>query len=116
KGLAERADGAASDDVQGIPRPVLFYNGASAKSQLAHDRVSSVLRQWSEAIGRKNLADSKLPVEALQPFEISYSDIAAPQQKSAAMWSKILPFVLLIWALTGAFYPAIDLCAGEKER
>ena len=24
--------------------------------------------------------------------------------------------MLLIWALTGAFYPAIDLCAGEKER
>lgn len=23
---------------------------------------------------------------------------------------------MLIWALTGAFYPAIDLCAGEKER
>ena len=32
------------------------------------------------------------------------------------MWSKILPFVLFIWALTGAFYPAVDLCAGEKER
>ena len=31
-------------------------------------------------------------------------------------WSKILPFLLLIWALTGAFYPAVDLCAGEKER
>ena len=24
--------------------------------------------------------------------------------------------MLLIWALTGAFYPAVDLCAGEKER
>ena len=22
----------------------------------------------------------------------------------------------MIWALTGAFYPAVDLCAGEKER
>ena len=32
------------------------------------------------------------------------------------MWSKILPVLLLLWALTGAFYPAIDLCAGEKER
>jgi sodium transport system permease protein len=32
------------------------------------------------------------------------------------VWSKILPFVVLIWALTGAFYPAVDLCAGEKER
>ena len=36
--------------------------------------------------------------------------------RKAAVWSKILPFVLLIWALTGAFYPAVDLCAGEKER
>ena len=32
------------------------------------------------------------------------------------MWAKIVPFVLFIWALTGAFYPAVDLCAGEKER
>jgi sodium transport system permease protein len=24
--------------------------------------------------------------------------------------------VVFVWALTGAFYPAIDLCAGEKER
>src|ERR1700741_688457 len=39
-----------------------------------------------------------------------------PTQRSAAMWSKVLPFLLLIWALTGAFYPAVDLCAGEKER
>src|SRR6185295_18362303 len=43
-------------------------------------------------------------------------DVAEKEQRSAAMWSKILPFELLIWALTGAFYPAVDLCAGEKER
>ena len=36
--------------------------------------------------------------------------------RDGAMWSKILPMLLLLWALTGAFYPAIDLCAGEKER
>ena len=28
----------------------------------------------------------------------------------------MLPVLLLLWAMTGAFYPAIDLCAGEKER
>ena len=27
-----------------------------------------------------------------------------------------LPFVLIMWALAGALYPAIDVCAGEKER
>ena len=29
---------------------------------------------------------------------------------------EILPLIIIIWAMTGAFYPAIDLCAGEKER
>jgi sodium transport system permease protein len=43
-------------------------------------------------------------------------DVADKSHRDAAMWSKILPFLLLIWALTGAFYPAVDLCAGEKER
>ncbi|MEK6247411.1 MAG: CPBP family glutamic-type intramembrane protease, partial [Planctomycetales bacterium] len=35
---------------------------------------------------------------------------------NTSLWSKILPVVLMIWAVTGAFYPAVDLCAGEKER
>ena len=30
--------------------------------------------------------------------------------------SKFLPFMLVMWALAGALHPAIDLCAGEKER
>jgi sodium transport system permease protein len=43
-------------------------------------------------------------------------DSASTSQKQAFVWSKILPMILLVWALTGAFYPAVDLCAGEKER
>src|SRR5690606_23975680 len=57
-----------------------------------------------------------LPAITAQPFEITTLDVAEKSQHRAAAWSKILPFVLLLWALTGAFYPAIDLCAGEKER
>ena len=33
-----------------------------------------------------------------------------------SIWGRIFPFLLVIMALTGAFYPAVDLCAGEKER
>ena len=29
---------------------------------------------------------------------------------------KIFPFMLVMWALAGALYPAVDVCAGEKER
>jgi sodium transport system permease protein len=29
---------------------------------------------------------------------------------------KLFPFMLVMWSLAGALYPAVDLCAGEKER
>src|SRR6185295_775943 len=29
---------------------------------------------------------------------------------------RIFPFMLVMWSLAGALYPAIDVCAGEKER
>ena len=116
--LVERHQGGVGpDETQSlIPRPVIFFNTANEKSQLAYDRVAGVLRSWADAIGRQNLKDSRLPATAADPFEFLREDVAETPQRNAAMWSKILPFVLLIWALTGAFYPAIDLCAGEKER
>ena len=52
----------------------------------------------------------------LNPFRLTDIDIAPERTREAAFWSKLLPFIMLVWAMTGAFYPAIDLVAGEKER
>ena len=58
-----------------------------------------------------------VPLAAARPFELESKDVAEDTAyRGAALWSKILPVMLLIWAMTGAFYPAVDLCAGEKER
>jgi sodium transport system permease protein len=99
-----------------IPTPEIYWNSTKEKSQIAFNRVSQVVERWEEATARQTLKDSNVPASAAQPFKFSNKDVAEPSQREAALWSKILPFVLLIWALTGAFYPAIDLCAGEKER
>lgn len=99
-----------------MPRPRIYGNTAKEKSQLAQLRVHEVLNRWQQAIGQKYLSDSMVPVDVLRPFEIEAVELAGEQQKEAANWSKILPMMLILWALTGAFYPAIDLCAGEKER
>lgn len=99
-----------------LPRPRIYGNTAKEKSQLAQFRVHEVLNRWQTAIGQKHLSDSMVPVDVLRPFEIEAVELAGVQQKEAANWSKILPMMLILWALTGAFYPAIDLCAGEKER
>ncbi|MEX0713470.1 MAG: ABC transporter permease subunit/CPBP intramembrane protease [Pirellulales bacterium] len=111
------AEGAEREQAaEQIPSPSIFYNTAKEKSQITFARVSQVLERWTQEIGRQNLADSHLPESAARPFELSEHDVAEAGHRDAAVWSKLLPFLLVIWALTGAFYPAVDLCAGEKER
>ena len=100
-----------------VPSPQIIYSTANEKSQIAFVRVSNVLERWREEIGRKNLSAGGVPADAARPFEPAATDVADQTgHHGAAMWSKILPVLLLLWALTGAFYPAVDLCAGEKER
>jgi sodium transport system permease protein len=107
---------AGPQEADDVPRPEIVQSTASDKSKVAADRVDAILRNWREAIVAENLRQSNLPAAAARPFELVSTDVAEEVRRRAAFWSKILPFVLMIWALTGAFYPAIDLCAGEKER
>ena len=99
-----------------VPRPEIFQSTASDKSKVAADRVDRIIRHWREIVVEDNLRHSNLPAATARPFELVSTDVAEEVSRRAAFWSKILPFVLMVWALTGAFYPAIDLCAGEKER
>lgn len=99
-----------------IPEPQLVFNSGKEKSTVAHVQVARALDAWKSQIVRENLEASRVPVKVAKPFDVAPHDVAEARQHQALMWSKILPFVLFIWALTGAFYPAVDLCAGEKER
>ncbi|MHB1036802.1 MAG: ABC transporter permease subunit/CPBP intramembrane protease [Pirellulales bacterium] len=99
-----------------VPSPQVYYDTAKDKSQITYVRVNSVLAHWTEEMGRKNLVAASVPESAVKPFDVRIVDLADKDQRGGAIWSKILPFLLLLWALTGAFYPAVDLCAGEKER
>ena len=103
--------------VRHVPSPELIYTTANERSEIANSRLASVLRCWTEEVGRNNLLAGGVPATAMQPFEVTTADVAEhTAYRGAAVWSKVLPVMLLIWALTGAFYPAVDICAGEKER
>jgi sodium transport system permease protein len=100
-----------------VPSPEIIHTTANEKSQIAFARLSEVLRRWTEEIGQSNLEVSGVPPKTAKPFALETADVADDAGlRGAATWAKILPVLLLLWALTGAFYPAIDLCAGEKER
>ena len=119
KDRAAETDPAKSDQAVAsidIPKPLLLFNSGKEKSRVAHMQVEQILDFWKSLIVRENLLASRVPENVARPFELKPHDVAERRQQQALMWSKILPFVLFIWALTGAFYPAVDLCAGEKER
>ena len=116
-GLSEAIRSSAESQSSDVaPQVAIFQNSARAKSQVAGDLVGRTLNRWQARIAANNLHDLEVPSSAIRPFELVSQDIATKTLKRAVMWAKILPFVIVIWALTGAFYPAVDLCAGEKER
>jgi sodium transport system permease protein len=98
------------------PRPLIVQNSADEKSVIAHSRVTEVMREWERSLLRKYLRESGLPEHLPTPINPTPIDLAAANQVSANVWSKLFPSLLVIMALTGAFYPAVDLGAGEKER
>ncbi|TWT98046.1 ABC-2 family transporter protein [Botrimarina colliarenosi] len=98
------------------PQPAVRFNSSREASQVAGLRVASLLRRWSDQVVAGNLRARNVPIAATQPFALDQVDVAPKESRDAMLWSKLLPFIVFLWALTGAFYPAIDLCAGEKER
>jgi sodium transport system permease protein len=99
-----------------VPRPEILSNSTREKSRIANRTVERVLNNWRAQVVRQNLLAGRVPENFAKPFQVTSLDVAEPRQQEAVVWAKIVPFVLFIWALTGAFYPAVDLCAGEKER
>jgi sodium transport system permease protein len=104
--------GSAADNA----KAQVFYSVASDQSMIARDRVIKSLSDWRGEWIRERLTAAGVDSDLINPFLIDDIDTAANQTRETALWSKLLPFVMLIWAMTGAFYPAIDLVAGEKER
>lgn len=94
----------------------LVHNAASDASYTALTAIMPVMQAWKARFVENALAGFGIEQSVLAPFEVALSDIAQPQAKQSMFWGKLLPMVMLVWALTGAFYPAIDMVAGEKER
>ncbi|MCL2641888.1 MAG: CPBP family glutamic-type intramembrane protease [Phycisphaerales bacterium] len=84
---------------------------------MANARLKAALQRWDERLGEFYLRQCGVDPGIASPLKIATTDVsAATEFRGASFWSKFLPVLLLLWALTGAFYPSVDLCAGEKER
>lgn len=99
-----------------VPPVLVVRNSADDKSMVAFGRVQKALYSWEDAVRKFSFEQAGLPKELQHPARLAWIEVAREEQVAASVWSKMFPALLVIMALTGAFYPAIDLGAGEKER
>ncbi|WP_437225087.1 ABC transporter permease subunit/CPBP intramembrane protease [Planctomicrobium sp. SH661] len=99
-----------------LPRPVMVHNSANEKSEIAYQRLRHAIQNWEQVLLEHRLQSAGLPLSLPHPVPMTKVDLAEESQLAANVWSKIFPALLVIMSVTGAFYPAIDLGAGEKER
>ncbi len=98
-----------------LSRPVILFNSSSAASVRTAQQVSQSLIAWMRAVAeiRMSAMLSGLPFPSLEPIAL---DAATQAERSSNVWALIFPALIVIMTVLGAFYPAIDLCAGERER
>ena len=64
----------------------------------------------------ERLVASLQPPNCTPAFAMQPSSVAPQAKVGGYILSKILPLVVVVMVMLGAFYPAIDITAGERER
>lgn len=94
----------------------IAYNSVDQPGQVTSFRLRDLIERWKTRIVDLRLKQDGKPASYAEPIALKVEDAATPSEVGSDVWSRLFPFLLVIMSLTGAFYPAVDLCAGEKER
>jgi len=82
--------------------------------------LTPLVNVWTDELRQVRLARHGLAEPFLTAFEIILPEEPAaahtPRDRNADLLLRLFPLMLVMWSLAGALYPAIDVCAGEKER
>jgi sodium transport system permease protein len=94
---------------------IYLYEG-DLKSGFGADRLEKFFRQMNERAVLERLQERQLPASLASPLHIERENVAPPEKVGGAIIGGMIPYFVILFCLTGAMYPAIDLTAGEKER
>lgn len=96
--------------------------GAEAPDDVARARGTDADRPGRERVERRlaeraAAADDRRDPAAVQPLRVEEPvDVAAHRGRGAYLLSFLLPLLFVVMTVMGAFHPAVDLTAGERER
>src|SRR5262245_25814499 len=99
------------------PRLIVHSRPDDDRSRIAAARLGPILQDWEHTLHATRLQRLGLGDLSRPSFEVEEPELTTSPPTSMLHWLvRIFPFMLVMWSLAGALYPAVDLCAGEKER
>jgi sodium transport system permease protein len=111
--LVER--GNRADVTTGRLDALVHLDGASARrAEIVYDAGREESREAAERLSE--VIASVLPDGCAPRFSLEKRSLAPEASVGGYLLSKVLPLLVVLMVLLGAFYPAIDVTAGERER
>lgn len=95
---------------------VVHYDETDRVSVMTSERLRKVAKKWRDTIVDRRMVGEGLPVEITRPLTLEARNIAPPQKVGGYLLAQIVPMLIVMMIVLGAFYPAIEVTAGEKER
>lgn len=94
----------------------IYYSGAHDSSVMASERLETLLRDWREerllTLARRLGEDEAF----LQPIVVEETSHSTSEEVANRVAGLLLPLLMLVMTALGAYYPALDVTVGEKER
>jgi len=87
----------------GPPAAHILFDPTHERSRNARSRIEEALAPAADP-------------GCVAPYAITVEGVAARSAMGGYALSKVLPLVIVIMVMLGAFHPAIDITAGERER
>ena len=95
----------------------LFFDSTASKSEITKRRIEDRLPRFAEDLRTTAAEERGLTADDLDPFIRDPStNLAESSDVVTYALSFILPMLMVVMTLMGAFFPAVDLTAGERER
>ena len=99
-----------------ISSSVTIYSKNIDTFSQAKSLAEDIIDSYENDERSERLSSLNLDEEFINPIDIIEEDLTTEKEAAGSFFGGILAFFFVMYVITGAMYPAIDLGAGEKER
>jgi sodium transport system permease protein len=97
------------------PTFTIRFDRSRGNSDATESRLRQIISGYERWVVEQRLMQRQEPLELLAPLSRSSVDLATQDQRLGRFLSQLLPLLLLVTGMLGAFFPALNATTTERE-